>query len=107
MASLLNILPEDCSRLIWSKVFNQCIQNIPTAAFKFYIQSRNKADKIEAEVCVKINSLEKRKHKLRRTGNCEMKINMLRYMRSELKEKQSTSYKILKQIIEGFNERLI
>ena len=55
-ASYLNMLPEDCNRLIWSKVFNHCVKDIPRKVeYKRLIKEYNQCIKEMFEIEEKLH----------------------------------------------------
>lgn len=89
MASRLQILPIDCQRLIWSKVFNECLKDIPTKV------EYNKLNK-EYNQC--INEIDKLNEKIDETYDWEerndllLEYDELKYFLEEIKIKISTFY---------------
>lgn len=82
----LDILPEDCLRIIWSKVFDNCIKDIPTAAFNHYEKSYTK-------YCTLFDSIDKQidrqgtkiwNRSVKKLGDAEMKLNILKYEKERI-----------------------
>lgn len=74
---LINILPEDCSRLIYKKVMDDCINHIPQKAKVFCANHKHTYEQQVYKAMDEIEAFESQQHRYKNINNYDAKIKAL------------------------------
>ena len=101
--ALLALLPEDVARLVWKKVFDEVVAEIPNKTLKFYHGKLIHYNNLQNDICKKADGLAKRYNKCKRKE--QAKIKMLGFA-NQYVDNQIMRYKISCLFVECWDKVL-